>query len=142
MGDIQDAPKDVRGYPMRELNGVKLTSAAYHTILSALRGPDQDSEQALSPDSYSVKQIIKSCTAVYVRRAVYGERFAAFASAPATPQLNAFVKLRAEDLRKAVGTHYLSHAAYALDLLRRLDLNLPEDAASIDQVLVYLEGAL
>jgi hypothetical protein len=108
--------------PSYTIKGVELSFADYHNILSGVRGPDMASLRFQSSVG-----VIKSCTALLVRRALYGVEVAAGASEPYKPLSGALDLLDDQTILNTVGRHYVTHAFYALSALHRNNLAAPED---------------
>jgi hypothetical protein len=113
-------------------HGRTLSSEDFHDIMSGLRGPDME-----YPGSRL--DIIKSCTAVVVRRALYGRLEAAQYSDPEYPMEAEFLELTHDEIIQAVGDHFVNHMVTALKKLIAFDMILEEDRELVIKVMKKLK---
>lgn len=121
-----------------------MTAGDLYIVSSALRGPDNSTGELYSDSSLMRDAAaIKSCTALLVRRAVFGVTSAtARISSPNAPRPWEFFKLSRPRITGVVGTHYVAHVLEALRKLATYNSIPVEDRELTDDVIRLLSGGV
>ncbi len=117
---------------LQEVNTDCNRYAHVHNLLSGVRGPDA----GLTAGIIQERNMLKSVTAVIIRRAIYGAAHAERFSHPSAPHPDRqAIREALKTSRSTLGPHFMSHANMALEAAQILGLVLPEDMELVDFLL-------